>query len=76
MIWTIAIIFALVWALGLATAYTLGGTIHVLLGVAVVLFVAGAFKAGRRRGVATRPRPPAPPVAPGAGTAPADGGPA
>jgi hypothetical protein len=36
---TIAIIFALLWALGLATSFTLGGFIHVLLGVAIVLFL-------------------------------------
>ncbi len=54
MIWTIAVIFALVWALGLVTAYTLGGVVHILLGVAVLLFLIGAFQSGvlsgRRRG--------------------------
>lgn len=33
MLWTIAIIFILLWALGLVTSYTLGGFIHVLVGV-------------------------------------------
>jgi len=39
MLWTIAIIFILLWALGLGTSYTLGGLIHVLVGVAVVLLL-------------------------------------
>jgi uncharacterized protein (DUF58 family) len=39
MLWTIAIIFILLWALGLVTSYTLGGFIHVLVGVAVVLLL-------------------------------------
>lgn len=47
MLWTIAIIFGLLWALGLATATTLGGFIHFLLAVAVVLLVVGTFRAGR-----------------------------
>ena len=39
MLWTIAIIFILLWALGLVTSYTLGGFIHVLVGLAVVLLL-------------------------------------
>jgi Family of unknown function (DUF5670) len=39
MLWTIAVILVVMWALGLATAYTLSGFIHILLllAVAVVL---------------------------------------
>lgn len=48
MIWTIAIIFALVWVIGLVTSTMLGGAIHGLLGVAVVLLLIGAFRAGKR----------------------------
>lgn len=39
MLWTIATIFLLLWALGLATSVTLGGFIHVALGVAITLIV-------------------------------------
>ena len=39
MLWTIAIILILLWALGLATSFTLGGFIHVLVGAAVVLLL-------------------------------------
>jgi len=39
MLWTIAVVLVVLWALGLTTAYTLSGFIHVLLllAVAVVL---------------------------------------
>ena len=36
MLWTIAIILVVFWALGLVTSYTLGGFIHVLLVLAVI----------------------------------------
>lgn len=36
---TLLVILLLLWILGLATANTLGGLIHVLLVIAVVLFV-------------------------------------
>jgi len=35
MLWTIAIILLVLWALGLATSYTLGGFIHILLLLAI-----------------------------------------
>lgn len=37
MLWTIAIILLVLWALGLVSAYTMGGFIHVLLVIAVVV---------------------------------------
>jgi len=37
MLWTIFIILLVLWALGLVTAYTMGGLIHVLLVVALVV---------------------------------------
>ena len=39
MLWTICIILLVLWALGIATAYTAGGLIHLLLLVAVVVMV-------------------------------------
>ncbi len=35
MLWTLALVVLLVWLLGLLTAYTFGGLIHVLLGMAL-----------------------------------------
>lgn len=37
MLWTIAVILIVLWALGLVSAYTMGGFIHVLLVLAVVM---------------------------------------
>lgn len=37
MLWTIAIVFLIVWALGLVSSNTMGGFIHLLLVAAVVL---------------------------------------
>lgn len=37
MLWTIAIVLLALWALGLVTATTMGGFIHVLLGIAIVM---------------------------------------
>jgi hypothetical protein len=37
MLWTIAVILLVLWALGLVSSYTMGGFIHVLLVVAIVV---------------------------------------
>ncbi len=37
MLWTIAVILLVLWALGLVTSYTMGGFIHLLLVLAVVV---------------------------------------
>jgi hypothetical protein len=37
MLWTIAVILLVLWALGLVSAYTMGGFIHLLLVAAIVL---------------------------------------
>ena len=39
MLVTIAIILIILWALGLVTAYTLGGFIHILLVIAIVMIL-------------------------------------
>ena len=39
MLWTIFVILLVLWLLGVVSAYTLGGFIHVLLIVAVILAV-------------------------------------
>ena len=36
MLWTIAIVLLVLWALGLVTSYTIGGFIHVLLVLAII----------------------------------------
>ncbi len=47
MLWTIAVILFVLWALGLMTAYTAGGLIHILLVIAVVALVIQLLQ-GRR----------------------------
>ena len=47
MLWTIAVILAVLWLLGLITSYTLGGLIHILLVAAVIIVVVNLLR-GRR----------------------------
>lgn len=39
MLYTIAVVLVILWALGLVTSYTMGGLIHVLLVIAVVVIL-------------------------------------
>ena len=50
MLWTIAVILLVLWLLGLVTSYTVGGLVHLLLLIAVVVIVL-QFIGGRRRSV-------------------------
>jgi uncharacterized membrane protein YtjA (UPF0391 family) len=47
MLWTIVLILAVLWLAGIATSYTVGGLIHILLIAAVVIFVVRLVQ-GRR----------------------------
>jgi hypothetical protein len=47
MLWTIAVILVVLWALGLVTSYTMGGFIHVLLVIAVVVVLLNVIQ-GRK----------------------------
>jgi hypothetical protein len=47
MLWTIAVILLVLWVLGLVSSYTLGGFIHVLLVIALVVVIIGVIQ-GRR----------------------------
>jgi hypothetical protein len=47
MLWTIAVILLVLWALGLVTSTSMGGLIHILLVVAVVMVLINLFQ-GRR----------------------------
>jgi len=39
MLWTIVIILLVLWVVGLVSSYTMGGFIHVLLVIAVVVVI-------------------------------------
>jgi hypothetical protein len=47
MLWTLAIILLVLWALGLVSSYTMGGFIHVLLVIAIVVVLVRLIQ-GRR----------------------------
>jgi hypothetical protein len=47
MLWTIAVVLLALWLLGLMTAYTMGGFIHVLLVIAIVVTLMRVIQ-GRR----------------------------
>ncbi|MGZ8488862.1 MAG: lmo0937 family membrane protein [Candidatus Binatia bacterium] len=47
MLWTIFVILLVLWALGLVTSYTMGGFIHILLVIALVMLVVNLVQ-GRR----------------------------
>ena len=47
MLWTIAVILLVLWALGLVSSYTMGGFIHLLLVVAIVVVLVRVIQ-GRR----------------------------
>jgi uncharacterized membrane protein len=48
MLYTIAIVLLVLWLLGLVSSYTMGGFIHILLVIAVVMILVN-FISGRRR---------------------------
>jgi len=49
MLWTIAVIMLVLWLLGMITSYTLGGMLHILLALAIIMAIVSLFT-GRRAG--------------------------
>jgi hypothetical protein len=47
MLWTIAVILLVLWALGLVSSYTIGGFIHILLVAAIIIVLIRVIQ-GRR----------------------------
>jgi len=47
MLWTIALILIVLWAVGLVSSYTIGGFIHILLVVAIIVVLIRVIQ-GRR----------------------------
>jgi len=48
MLWTIFVILLVLWAVGLVTGHTMGGVIHVLLVIAIIVVLIQVIQ-GRRR---------------------------
>ena len=47
MLWTLAVVLLVLWALGLVSSYTMGGFIHILLVIAIVMVLVRIIQ-GRR----------------------------
>jgi Family of unknown function (DUF5670) len=47
MLFTIAVVLIILWLLGLVTSYTMGGVIHILLVIALIMIIVN-FISGRR----------------------------
>lgn len=47
MLWTIAVVLIILWALGLVSSYTMGGFIHILLVIAIIIVLVRVIQ-GRR----------------------------
>ncbi|MDA8413036.1 MAG: lmo0937 family membrane protein [Desulfobacteraceae bacterium] len=47
MLWTICVILIVLWLLGVVTSYTMGGLIHILLVIAVIVVLINVIQ-GRR----------------------------
>ncbi len=48
MLWTIFVILLILWLLGLISGYTMGGVVHILLVIAIVVILIQVIQ-GRRR---------------------------
>jgi hypothetical protein len=47
MLWTIVVVLIVLWLLGLVTSYTMGGLIHVLLVIAIIMILVNVIS-GRK----------------------------
>jgi hypothetical protein len=47
MLWTICVILIVLWLLGMVTSYTMGGLIHILLVIAIIVVLVNVIS-GRR----------------------------
>ncbi len=44
MLWTIAVVLVILWLLGLVSSYTLGGFVHILLVIAIIMILIRLIK--------------------------------
>jgi hypothetical protein len=47
MLWTICVVLIVLWLLGIVTSYTMGGLIHILLVIAIIVLLVRVIQ-GRR----------------------------
>ena len=55
MLWTLVVILVLLWAVGMVSSYTMGGLVHILLVIAIVVVL---FRVIQGRKVVSRSVPP------------------
>jgi len=48
MLWTIAVIMIALWLLGIVSSYTMGGFVHLLLVIAIIMMLVNVIQ-GRQR---------------------------
>jgi uncharacterized membrane protein YtjA (UPF0391 family) len=48
MLYTIAVVLLVLWLLGLVTSYTMGGFIHILLVLAIIMVLINLFSGNKR----------------------------
>jgi len=51
MLWTIAVVLVVLWLLGLVSSYTMGGFVHLLLVLAVIVVLLRVIQGRRLSGV-------------------------
>ncbi len=47
MLWALVVVLLILWLAGLLTQYTMGGVIHILLVVALIVLIVRLFQGGR-----------------------------
>jgi hypothetical protein len=47
MLWTICVVLIVLWLLGMVSSYTMGGLIHILLVIAIIMVLVNVIQ-GRR----------------------------
>jgi hypothetical protein len=46
MLWTICVVLIVLWLLGVVTSYTMGGLIHILLVIAIIVVLVRVIQGG------------------------------
>jgi hypothetical protein len=50
MLWTFSVVLIILWLLGLVSSHTMGGFIHVLLVIAIIVVLVNIIRGPRRYG--------------------------
>ena len=50
MLWTIAVILGVLWLLGMVSSYTMGGFVHILLVLAIIMVIINVIQGRRATG--------------------------